>query len=91
MPKYEPILDILQKRIDDPNYKPTGPTYGEVMPEHSAEELERQLAIVNWNRAIAQERERCARIAEDYASGDSSLGHALNPSANISATIRRGK
>jgi hypothetical protein len=29
MPKYEPILDILQKRIDDPNYKPTGPTYGE--------------------------------------------------------------
>ncbi len=39
-------------------------TYADVVKPHTREEQERINALVNWNRAILQERERCAKIAE---------------------------
>lgn len=60
------ILQVIEDRIADPTYIPTGPTYGEVVPLKSPEEQQQEIGMVNWNRAITQERERCARIAEDW-------------------------
>ncbi len=58
------ILDILRERLADPSYIPTGPTYGEVVPASTEEEIRERIAKVNWLRATEQERERCAACAE---------------------------
>ncbi len=84
--------------MDDPNYIPTGPTYGEsdlgMRPTLSLEQLQ-MVARINWDRAILTERERCAKIAESnknirdpHSAYD--LGYA-DAARYIAAAIRSGK
>ncbi len=88
--KERSIVDVIQDRMDDPNYIPSGPTYGEVMagsvggcyrcaehghPCHISYHLE-------WDGAVAMERERCARIAESVGPEWEHCG------AQIAAAIR---
>ena len=43
----------------------SGPlNYGSVLKPKTRKEQERINALVNWDRAVSQERERCAKIAE---------------------------
>ncbi len=83
--KERSIVDVIQDRMDDPNYIPTGPTYGEsdlgMRPTLSLEQLQ-MVARINWDRAILTERERCAKIAESVGP---EWGHC---GAQIAATIR---
>lgn len=61
-----PLMEVLQERMDDPNYIPTGPTYGEMVKPPTEDETRMAIAQVNFLRGAEQERERCARIAEDW-------------------------
>jgi hypothetical protein len=93
------IIETIQKRMADPNYIPTGPTYGELMhgrvggcyrcaenghPCHPSYHQE-------WDRAVLAERERCARVVEAFVKE-----YWFNPdmpeiTADIAAAIRSGK
>lgn len=71
-------MDTIQERMDDPNYKATGQTYGHLRDNSFS------FSAV-WNRAVAQERDRCAKIAEEWNEGHGHTGH------DIAAAIRRGE
>ena len=55
----ESIIETIQKRMDDPSYIPTGPTYGDVATT-TEEDTRMAIAKVNFLRGQEQERERCA-------------------------------
>ncbi len=77
----ESIIETIQKRMDDPSYVPTGPTYGEWMESKTRE-------------AVLAERERCARIAENEAiefHTDNCGCSGCEMSTRIAAAIRSGK
>lgn len=75
------IIDIIESRMKDPNYKPTGPTYGRIAPEQTREEFARNCSIVNWNRCV----QRCAEIASQWWT------HTDHSVGNIDEGVTLGK
>jgi|ERR1700728_68366 len=65
----ENVVDILRDRmrraLAGEDIGPTsGLTYGQAVPPKTEEEATREIAVLNFNRGVAQERERCARLVE---------------------------
>jgi hypothetical protein len=44
------IIDVVNDRMADPNYVPTGPTYAEIVAPPSLGELKRRIDAVNEAR-----------------------------------------
>lgn len=63
-------------------------TYGDVMAAPTEAEIQTRIARVNWMRATAQERERSAKVADDFFAQDSSK---RKWGAAIARAIRRGE
>ncbi len=77
----ESIIETIQKRMDDPNYIPTGPTYGEWKQQGAWQAEDNSM-----RDPVLAERERCAKIAED----DKWLEWDI-PGSGIAGAIRSGK
>lgn len=82
------IAEIIQKRMDDPNYIPIGSMYGNWGQPTPPEVLERQRV----DEAVLAERERCAKIADSYhICGNIECGEHCSDAKAIAAAIRSGK
>lgn len=65
---------------------------GQKNGEAPAEYLRRLIdALVTAERALAEERERCARIADRFASGNSANAREMIVAQQIATAIRSGK
>ena len=76
----KPIVQIIQERMDDPNYIPTGPTYGELKQRAGWQAEDNSMSD-----PVLAERERCAKIADGYDSDESLRSRVAR---DIAASIR---